>query len=242
MLNIFKDSYSVGLFDVAFKLGFLLSFFALSFQYTGLPILTEYVAKNDSISVKNLYIFFTKFLVLLSLLFCGIILIYSKNIIFTLYGSDYVYSYMLLNILVLAASFRNFSGPGGNILVAFNKTKLNLLMELITALFSFSFNWLLIPKFGAMGSAFAILFAYFIRSLVMCFLVYYTCKIHPFTKEYFLVFLYFLISLGISYWLSKFNYYLGFTFILIFCFCLYLYFPFNREEKEVFLSFLRIKK
>jgi O-antigen/teichoic acid export membrane protein len=206
LLSKLKTDYDVGIYSVAFRVAFALQFVALAFSASIYPAFSYYFAhqkeKLADLFTKSIY-----WLAFLSLpLSFGVIAV-SDEVLFLVFGEEYLLSVAPLNVLMLSLFFIFLSFPVGAMLNACGRQSRNTFNLLIVSVFSIIGNLIVIPKFGYIGTAWINFFSYL------------------------LMFLLGLIPIGsiISYKKLPFIW----AFIKIFIACLIMYFPVVIIKKEV---------
>jgi O-antigen/teichoic acid export membrane protein len=224
LLGYYLTKHEVGIFSPALVIAGMLIFVTAAFKYIFLPTVSEYFSRNDISSLERLFKSTSKWIFLVVLPLFLVILIFPKEIITMLYGSNYVEGYLALVILSFGIAMNDFSGTAGNILVGGGHTKLNLACEMIAAITNIVFAVILIPRYGINGAAAATGISYMTRNISSVSFVYKTFGIHPYKASYFRIMVAGLVTTGIVYGLkvvSPFSWLvsmllLGIIFILIY--------------------------
>ncbi|MGI1748414.1 oligosaccharide flippase family protein [Streptococcus uberis] len=95
-------------------------------------------------------------ILIISLLICG-----TRILAHFLFSNDFYQGWIYVPVLLFASMFYSMGGFLGTIYTSAKKTKMLFISTVIAALANIVFNYLLIPKFGAMGAAIATLISYF---------------------------------------------------------------------------------
>jgi len=184
MLGYFMTSQDVGIYMPALVLSNLLIFVATAFKYIFLPVVSEFFTRNDISGLGKLYKSTSKWIFMVVLPLFLLILLFPKEILTILYGSEYVGGYIALVILSLGIAMNDFAGTAGNILVGGGHTKLNLACEIIAAVTNVLLNIILIPLYGIAGAAIATGISYITRNISSLSFVYRAYRIHPYKSNY----------------------------------------------------------
>lgn len=164
MLGWFKPAADLGFYSAGQKI--VQIFYTLpSFIAVGLfPTLARFVKTGERERVRSLaengmaviYAFG------IPLVVGGAIL--AKPIITLLYGTAYLPSVPVFEILIFSIPFV-FAGPiVGNILLGYNKQKMTLVYASLASAFNVIFNAILIPPYGIIGATIATLISQFINN------------------------------------------------------------------------------
>jgi O-antigen/teichoic acid export membrane protein len=149
MLGIMKDDIEVGIYNVAYKLMEGVFFIPGIMMLVFFPSLTKREKFNK---------IFGKLLFVLGGIGLGMsvmVYLFSSSLIRLIYGSEFFGSIAVLQILALAV-FPVFLGHlATQSLVALDLNRIYLLVAFIGMLLNISLNYLLIPRFGANGAAWA---------------------------------------------------------------------------------------
>lgn len=185
LLGYFLTSEDVGIYTPAVLIASLLEFFNSAFKYRFLPTASEFFSRNDMSGLKPLFKSTSKWSFLVVYPIFLFILVFPKEILTLLYGSQYIRGYVALVVLSLGIAVNDFSGTSANILVAGGRTKLNLCCEIIAAVTNIVLNLVLIPIYGILGAAIATATSYVARNVASLSFVYRFYRMLPYTKKYF---------------------------------------------------------
>jgi len=184
LLGYFMSSKDVGIYTPALMIANLLIFVSTAFKYIFLPTVSEYFSKNDLRGLEPLFKSTSKWNFLIVLPIFLFILIFPKEILTILYGSNYTGGYLALIILSLGIAANDFAGTSATILVAGGHTRLNLACEIIAGLTNVVLNIVLIPIYGIVGAAIATGISFLTRNISSLIFVYKSYGLHPYTKKY----------------------------------------------------------
>ncbi len=183
LLGYYLTSKEVGIYSPALVIASLMVFVSMAFKYIFLPTVSEYFSRNNLSSMESLFKSTSKWIFLIVFPIFIFILIFSRDILTLLFGSEYAGGYLALIILSLGISVNVFAGTAGNILVGGGRTRMNLVCEIIAAVCNIVLNIILIPRFGITGAALGTGFSYLSRNITSLSFVYRTFGIHPYKKN-----------------------------------------------------------
>lgn len=175
----------LGLYTAAMKLVSLLLVLKVSFSTFWTPVSYERFEKNP-----NDKTFFSSMTILISVImfFVGILCIVSKDIIVLLFGDKYRDAAQLMPFLVFMPIFYTISETTMVGINFYKKTYWHILISLISCVINFLGNWILVPKFGAVGASISTAFS---------FIVFFSLRTHisemyfkvayPLAKIYFMI-------------------------------------------------------
>ena len=184
LLGYFLTSKDVGIYTPALVIASLLTLISTAFKYIFLPTVSEYFSKNDIRGLEPLFKSTSKWNLLIVLPMFLFILMFPKEILRVLYGSEYTGGYLALIVLSFGISMNDFAGTSANILVAGGRTKLNLACEVIAAITNVILNIILIPRYGIVGAAIGTGVSFMARNISALLFVHGAYGIHPYKKNY----------------------------------------------------------
>lgn len=152
LLSKISGNEAVAFYGVAYKLIFAIQFIPLAFSAAIYPAMSSYFlhSKDELIRIFEKSTFYLMFLALpISL---GVFALADK-IIFFIYGSEYINSILVLQILMLSLVFLFCNYPVGALLNACNRQLTNTILQGIAMFISLVLNIILIPILSYIGSA-----------------------------------------------------------------------------------------
>jgi len=162
MLKNILGFEAVGNFSVAVKLTELWYFVPMSIGASFFPALIK--AKKSSNEIFNSrFINLMSIMVLISLFIAIITVIFSRQIIFLLYGSSYLKSVQVLKIYIWASIFVFLGVVTSKWFIIQDLNKISFFRSLFGAITNISLNFILIPKYGINGAAISTLISYSIQ-------------------------------------------------------------------------------
>lgn len=160
MLGFIKNEDAVGIYNTAVKVRTLLLTIVTSIGTVVLPRATNYIKNNRLSDYWSLIKKSMSFVLMTAIPLTIYFIIFSKESILLLAGSDYLDSVLPMQIILPTIIIVGISNVTGiQILIPMGKEKIVLLSEIIGAIVDFVLNIFLIMKYGPAGVAFATLIA-----------------------------------------------------------------------------------
>ncbi len=164
-LAAYRSTAEVGYYDISYAMVAAV----LPFSSSLLTIMMPRVIQNQ----QNLGLYYKKLgqanTIILSAI--GLFFYYSDIIVTLLLGSPYQPAAFTFKIISFALPLMAFYGLNGASLDAVAKTKMSGLLASLLTVFSIIFNFLLVPRLGAVGAAFANFLTYVaVVSIGFCYL------------------------------------------------------------------------
>jgi len=154
MLSLMKGDIVVGYYSAAYNLVNVLSFIPSAFAISIFPVMSNYFKTSGS-SLNKIYNYGVKYMFMLTLpITVGAILL-SKIIICIIYGTEFLTSTRVLNVLIWAEMLIFVEIIMSYMLVSINKQKIILFNAVVGATLNVALNLLLIPKMSLIGAAIA---------------------------------------------------------------------------------------
>lgn len=168
MLGFMRDDQTVGYYNAASKITLFLIAFSGAFYSAIFPVMSSYY-KSSFERLRDFQKKVIKMLVTVALpLGIGVSLL-APRIISFIYGSEYLESVKVLQLLIWAVVIIYINVPFANSMVAMDKQNKLAVAVTIGALTSLSLNFFLIPSLGMTGAAIANIcaeFAVFVFSYI----------------------------------------------------------------------------
>ncbi len=180
MLAAFSSLDEVGVYSVSFRFASIVLLVSGAFSQAWSPIAMK-IRTDAPDSYRSIYanvlllLMFLMFLMFLMLLVGGVLALFSGEVIGLIMTKEYMNSALPLSILcfgIVLQATQQVTAIGISIE---KKTFLFARLAWITALVNFILNWLLIPKYGAVGAAWATTASYLVLTGSY---LYYTQKLH----------------------------------------------------------------
>jgi len=176
-LQRMKGSAEVGVYVAAYNLLIGLTFIPLMYSNAVFPVFSRYFIKDRSL-LKFAYKKSFQYMLILGLPMAIGIYVYSRNIIFLIYGSGYGSSIIALKILCWMLALRFINIIPGTALSSINRQGSRVLSQGTVVIINIILNLLFIPKFGFIGagiatiiseSFFIVMYSYFIKKYKLSF-------------------------------------------------------------------------
>ena len=185
MLGYFITSYDVGIYNAALPTAGLVQIALVSFAAIFMPIISELYSLRKYEDIRRTYSIVTKWI--FSIVFPGFLLIilFAKQIMWILFGSEYVSGAMALCILAFGYLIASAVGPTSSTLAAFGRTKIIMGCYFVGAGMNFFLNIYLIPIYGVNGAAIATASSFAFMNILTFLFVYKIGKVQPFRMSFF---------------------------------------------------------
>ncbi len=152
MLGKLETEENIGIYNAAFKVGYLTLFFVTMMNSFVVPKLSEFHHQKDYLSMKNFVNKATRIVIVLTLPVALFIILFSKQIL-TYFGPEFVAGSFALQLITLGALFNAMTGNVDQILNMTNHQKLVRNIMFVGFLVNIVGNLFLIPKYGYLGAA-----------------------------------------------------------------------------------------
>lgn len=182
MLNHFLELENVAYYGVA---GFIASTIAVpsrAMHQITYPMTAEYLNKNDTVSLKQLYQKSSLTLFIIAGLFFLLIILNLEDL-YRLLPKDYTGGFMIVFWIGLVKVYDALLGNNNSILYNSDYYRSILFFGVLLALMAVIFNLWLIPSYGINGAAIASFSAFFIYNTLKLYYVKSRFHISPFTSE-----------------------------------------------------------
>ena len=154
MLGIFKTATEVGYYNVASRIAKIIVIILMAINTIAAPKFAEFWGKKDIDGLVKIARQSTKMIFWATLPFF-IFLIVFPGFVLSFFGKDFTIASLCLIILLIGFFFNAISGSVGLILLMTGYQVFHQKIMFIGALLNIVLNYLLIPKFGINGAAFA---------------------------------------------------------------------------------------
>jgi len=154
MISILANYHQVGVYQIAFKIIFALQFLPMAFTASLYPAMSSYWLHNREQLVSS-FERAVNYLIIISLPIIGGVIALDDKIVDLFKAGDEAIWPLRISILALFFIFVNF--PIGSLLNACDRQRRNLSFMVIVTVISVSVNFLLIPRWGAIGASMTVL-------------------------------------------------------------------------------------
>lgn len=135
-------------------------------------------AYHNKADISELFNTAFKFLLSAGLFITSVLVIYGKEIFSLLYNEVYLNHHQILSALILSLAPIMISHSTGSLLIATGKIRALNLTFAGAILLNITLNWIIIPEYGALGSAYTTLLTEIVLLSVSLYLSYHFCRIN----------------------------------------------------------------
>ncbi|MEI6835750.1 MAG: flippase [Candidatus Falkowbacteria bacterium] len=154
MIGALANYHQVGVYQIAFKIIFALQFLPMAFTASLYPAMSSYWLNNRPQLVAS-FERAINYLIIISLPIIGGVIALDDKIVDLFKAGNEALWPLRISILALFFIFVNF--PIGSLLNACDRQRRNLSFMVAVTIISVSANFLLIPKYGAIGASLTVL-------------------------------------------------------------------------------------
>lgn len=152
ILKYFSGNESLGNFEAALRIGYLLMMPLVAGTTIAAPIFSRKYGQGETEGLKRILKLTTNAIFLITFPMLLIIFIFSDQLM-ALYGNDFTQSGDVLRILLIGLFFNALTGPISVMLQMSEKQVLVQNVFLATTIINIILSFFLIPKFGIVGAA-----------------------------------------------------------------------------------------
>lgn len=183
LLGYFKTPDAVGLYNAASPLAKFISdpLALMLLIYT--PVASGLYSQNLMTELRRSYVVSTKWIISLTLPFFLVLCLFPEAVLNLFFGSTYTAAAPALRILSLGLIISNLFGPNQSILLAMGKSRFMMWMALAVAIASIILNVVLIPPFGIVGAAAAMVISVILVQFAIAVKAYLLCHVQPMSKN-----------------------------------------------------------
>lgn len=154
MLGRIESESQIGIYNAAFKLGYLTLFFVLSMNVIVMPKVADLFHQKDFAEMKKVVNRATQLVIILSLPLALIIIFFSEQLL-QFFGVGFVAGKTTLILITLGALFNAMTGNVDQILNMTNQQKIVRNVFILGFMMNVVLNLYLIPHYGIEGAAMA---------------------------------------------------------------------------------------
>lgn len=211
MIGYFRTVSEVGVYNAVAPIARLTYMIPFSLSALLVPILVGLYAKKDEVSFTSVYNVLNGWVFKLNLPLFMFILFFPKELLFVLFGEDYVTGYISLIILASGFFIMYSFYVSREMLLALKKSKHVFYYSLIGVLLNIVLAYLLVPKYGIIGAAVSSVVCLLLISVLIFTTSYKLTKCFIFGKKYFRITFIALTAVGLIKLLSY--VYNGYSFV-----------------------------
>jgi O-antigen/teichoic acid export membrane protein len=152
ILGKLETEENIGIYNAAFKVGYLALFFVTMMNSFVVPKISEFYHQKEDLALKNFVQKATRIVIVLTLPVAIFILLFSTQIL-SYFGPGFEAGALSLQLITLGALFNAMTGNVDQILNMTNHQKLVRNIMFVGFLVNIVGNLLLIPRFGYLGAA-----------------------------------------------------------------------------------------
>jgi len=219
MLGLFFSPVIVGIYNIAMPTAMLVLIFGSVFYLNYMPKLSELYGAGNFSEIIYLNKLVSKWVFFLAFPLAILLVSFPKEIIFILFGENYIEAYVALRILSLGFLMRTFFEISNAILHATRKPHIILFNSLVATFGNVLLNYILIPIMGIMGAAIASFMSTLTWGILILFFSRKYININPLSLDLVKIITNGLISISLIKFLSKMlpmNHYLIVSYLLLY--------------------------
>ncbi len=183
LIGVYSVSKEVGFYSVGNIVAGLVIFILTSFNIIFAPIVSELYHKKEYETLSKMYSAVTRLVWIFTLPIFIWIVIFSDGIL-SIFGPDFVAAKWVLIFLAIGQFVNAAVGPNGLILSMSGHQKWEMLNGVVVATLNIGLNILLIPRFGAVGSAIGGAIALVIVNIIRTIEVWGIMKMFPYNIKF----------------------------------------------------------
>lgn len=204
MIGALKTTSDVGMYQTALPTSQFLYVIPGALGTLFLPVVSEMLSKKKTEDIGAVYKTVAKWAFYINLPVCLVLVMYPNAVINMLFGSEYIEAGNALRLLSLAALIYSMSMLSATIINLFEKTKYHILNAGAATLVGVLLNYLLIPVYGIVGSAIAMLVTFALYTSLLITETYLISGYLPFHRGMLKAAVSGVISIAAVYYLTKF--------------------------------------
>ncbi len=202
MITYFRTLDEVGYYQVALPISDLINIFAITLSIVTFPMVSELWARKKNREIIKGLSTLIKFSLIIIALPSLIIFVFSETIIGMFFGAKYLPAVTTLRILVLAVVFQSLTTVFFAALKGIGRIKEAVNGILLLAMSVLIFNFILVQKFGIVGTSVANLISYFITMLFTLYILRKNIALKVQAKDIIKIALASLFAISIGYYMK----------------------------------------
>lgn len=183
MIGIFTNATQVGIYNSAIEIAFLLSIAPGLFIQLFFPLVTANYSNNNLEGVKQVSQQVGKWILFINIPIFILFLFFPNSFINLFFGNQFLAASNSLRFISAGMLLLSLSEVSNKLLSMRNKTKNILFCIIVSSLLNIILNWILIPKYGINGAAFATMISFFILGLLFMLQAYSFFSIIPIRRK-----------------------------------------------------------
>lgn len=159
MLGYFLTAADVGIYRASLSTAGLLMIVPSSFGAIFFPVITEFYSRGEKKELENTTAVVTKWILMIVLPLVLLAILFSKQVLYILYGAEYIAGALVLCILGFGYLIISVFSPTNRLISVIGRTRLIMVNTSIGAVFNVVLNFWLIPIYGIVGAGAATAFS-----------------------------------------------------------------------------------
>lgn len=183
ILAYYWNSGEVGIYNVAYPLGQVITIAVTAFGFLFLPIISDLHSEGKLGQMDRIYSIGTKWLFIITFPAFMVVSVFPDTIIGLTFGAEYTPGAIALSILAFGFTVHTIAGFNSSALTAIGNTRLIMYDNLLAAALNLTLNILLIPQYSFVGAAVATAISYIFLNTLYSYHLYGQTGIHPFSRS-----------------------------------------------------------
>lgn len=183
LIGFYRASREVGLYAIGVVVSRLVPMILFTFNAIFAPIISELYHKNEYEALKKMYSTLTRLIWIFTLPVFLWITVFSEQILF-LFGAEFTAAKWILIFLAISQFINAVAGPNGLMLSMSGHQKWEMFNGAFVASVNVMLNLLLIPRYGALGSAIAGAAALAVINVLKTLEVWFMMKMIPYNRKF----------------------------------------------------------
>lgn len=181
LIGYFTTSDIVGIYDVAYRLPFLLKITLTAFAFIFMPTISELQTEGKLTDMRQTYQIVTKWITLSTLPLTLVLVFYPTLVIKYTFGGEYTTGSVAMAVLAVGFFVHTVIGLSGEVLTAIGKTRTLMYVSLLVVVVNTLLNLYLIPQYSMIGAAIATTVGYVLMGSLYIIQLYREIGAHPFS-------------------------------------------------------------
>jgi len=204
MVSALLGLSDTGVYTTAFYIGIIIEMPRRAISQISIPIISNFFKNKDLKTLDYYYKMVSINQLIIGGLIYLLVLINLENIYNLIPNKEnFINGIGVVSIIGIAKLINMASSFGSEIIIMSKYYRFNVITIIILATITISSNFILIPKFGILGAAYAALFSTIIFNLIKIIFINYRLKLNPFTINTLITIFIFIVVQFISGYLPK---------------------------------------
>jgi O-antigen/teichoic acid export membrane protein len=153
-LGYFTSAHSVGVYGAAERLAALGGMMLVAASMAFAPHATELYGQGRLEAIQRLYEQVTRWLIVLSLPIFALTVVFAGPLL-ALFGREFRDGWIVLVVLAVGVFVTVATGPAGDVVMMTGRSRVVLVVGILTAVLNVGLQWALVPRLGMLGAALA---------------------------------------------------------------------------------------